>query len=568
MASVQIVEPRPAVANAPTDEGHKQKEKVGRGEVLQLPSQLRAGYWRMAPSFLSLLFSLARARRAFRLVLHTRYPLNSAATQAILNEFNLLCEGKHPAFDGENRTKQVVQTSNRSDPNSIMNEGSIVVRCSTETHGGSGCNAGCLTAFLGDLPSPVLVASFLSVAPRGSLMLQWVAYQSRTARRLRLCAAPQVFLDGSHGSPDLRISEDAVAVMHMPQASALVEGTGHNQPPGEAMTPSLVTVKGRCYKGPQEIYAGLMYHELGEKKALCIIHEPLPPGSPTSKTYEVPGHATSSEPSGADFPPEAAGEKYNRTDAESPDAVTEADLSGSSPLIVLADEQDLTHFHVCLSSSGVLTVVDGVSYLPTLLPVDVVTQQPIALQPGIWSGCVERDTPKTQLLGSLKPSPCTAGRLEVGAVASRIALSPWDCLTNAECLVAAVSLSEKQRMELARAAHIRTEAAETLFGGMASRGEEDRMDKPENSATGVPESHNNFMAPPGALATRTEVQSRFSLLPAADEAYLMKTVVPVLYPALQVVLRDRPEDPLASIAFYLLRHATGYSRTLRPLQEA
>lgn len=87
--------------------GHGEEETVSLKCLSSLPLQLHGGYWSIAPSFLSLLFSLVRTRRAFRLVFHTRRSLSSPVLQAFLREFNSLCEGKHPAFDGENRTKQV-----------------------------------------------------------------------------------------------------------------------------------------------------------------------------------------------------------------------------------------------------------------------------------------------------------------------------------------------------------------------------------------------------------------------------------------------------------------------------
>ncbi|CBZ53720.1 putative Dpy-30 motif containing protein [Neospora caninum Liverpool] len=43
--------------------------------------------------------------------------------------------------------------------------------------------------------------------------------------------------------------------------------------------------------------------------------------------------------------------------------------------------------------------------------------------------------------------------------------------------------------------------------------------------------------------------------------YLKATVIPVLLPAIESVTRDRPEDPVSWIAFYLLRHATRFNRT-------
>lgn len=93
----------------PSQHRHEDENNGSNSEALQLPAQLGAGYWRLAPSFLSLLFSLSRARRSFRLVFHTRNPIGSAEMEALLREFNLLCDGKHPAFDGQNRTKQVMR---------------------------------------------------------------------------------------------------------------------------------------------------------------------------------------------------------------------------------------------------------------------------------------------------------------------------------------------------------------------------------------------------------------------------------------------------------------------------
>lgn len=45
--------------------------------------------------------------------------------------------------------------------------------------------------------------------------------------------------------------------------------------------------------------------------------------------------------------------------------------------------------------------------------------------------------------------------------------------------------------------------------------------------------------------------------------YLYRTVTPALLPALEACQRDRPENPIEFIAFYMLRHTQQYSKTLK-----
>merc|ERR1711904_717459 len=44
--------------------------------------------------------------------------------------------------------------------------------------------------------------------------------------------------------------------------------------------------------------------------------------------------------------------------------------------------------------------------------------------------------------------------------------------------------------------------------------------------------------------------------------YLYRTVIPALLPALEVAQRDRPEDPISFIAFYMLRHQRQYQKNI------
>lgn len=46
--------------------------------------------------------------------------------------------------------------------------------------------------------------------------------------------------------------------------------------------------------------------------------------------------------------------------------------------------------------------------------------------------------------------------------------------------------------------------------------------------------------------------------------YLYRTVIPALMPALEVAQRDRPEDPISFIAFYMLRHQRQYAKSIKP----
>mmetsp|Transcript_134085 Transcript_134085/g.304027 ORF Transcript_134085/g.304027 Transcript_134085/m.304027 type:complete len:281 (+) Transcript_134085:752-1594(+) len=50
--------------------------------------------------------------------------------------------------------------------------------------------------------------------------------------------------------------------------------------------------------------------------------------------------------------------------------------------------------------------------------------------------------------------------------------------------------------------------------------------------------------------------------------YLYHTVIPALMPALEIVQRDRPADPITALAMYLLRHGDQYSKALHEPVEA
>ena len=41
---------------------------------------------------------------------------------------------------------------------------------------------------------------------------------------------------------------------------------------------------------------------------------------------------------------------------------------------------------------------------------------------------------------------------------------------------------------------------------------------------------------------------------APDDEFLRRTVLPLLYPALEIVNTERPNDPISYIAYYLLKN--------------
>ncbi|KAL8441830.1 hypothetical protein Emag_006875 [Eimeria magna] len=462
-------EPPPKGAEGAPAASDEEMGREIRDEAGQLPQQLKDGFWRLTPTFLSLLFSLARSRRAFRLVLHTRRPLESPEFRALLYEFNLLCDGKHPAFDGENRTKQV-------------------------------------------------------------------------------------FLNGNHGSPDLRILKEAVGVLQMPQRGPLEREAdqGCNFDPAPRL---LFRKSGRCYKGPQEIYAGLMYQELDDSRAICISHECVDPkqslGAAVAGGDETQSSDTLRSSSAADLPDEGSStfafeNELSKTSRFEPHV--------TCPLFVWVDGQDLTHFHVCLSSSGILTLLNGVTCIPTLIPVDVETERPLALETGRWGNSDEEAKLRKQILPSLQLSASISGSLDVGAVASKIAPSQWDCLTNPDCLVAALTVCEEHRLKLATAIHMHT-------GDQVEACKKAALESKKQILSELSESRLGPVEISDSSAKPTCMEDDTGLSHSSDVAYLMKHIVPVLYPALEETIRDRPENPLASIAFYLLRNSGGYSRS-------
>ncbi|KAL8435335.1 hypothetical protein Efla_006965 [Eimeria flavescens] len=489
----------------PLQEGKGSEEDLEKSG--QLPQQLQAGFWRLSPSFLSLVFSLARARRAFRLVLHTRHPEESLETQSLLHEFNLLCEGRHPAFDGENKTKQVLLAW----PHFTFQRAKHALK-----------------AIEGNPRTSSCVRAPQTSACEGS---------------------SQVFLNGSRGSPNLTISKAAVGRLQVPRSC--ISNRNQSEPLTSEALPKLVFLESRrCYTGPQEIYAGLMYQELEESRAVCISHESADwdflCGNSIASAEER--QCADARKAYAAFQAQEAGDPEPQESLKNNEERFYARPHATSPLVMWVDAQDLTHFHVCLSSPGILTLVDGVTFIPSLLPIDVETRRPVALESGERSEGEEAGKAKSQVLPSLQTDVSAVGRLEFGATVSRISPTQWDCLTNSDCLVAALNLCERYRLQLATAFNARggdqPAACSSRKDPSASRETEFGLSEPQASA-GYPTGKKDNTASPAA----------------SDVDYLMKAVVPVLYPALEEVLRDRPEDPRAALAFYLLRNAGGYSRS-------
>ncbi|CDJ40969.1 Dpy-30 motif containing protein, putative [Eimeria tenella] len=230
------------------------------------------------------------------------------------------------------------------------------------------------------------------------------------------------------------------------------------------------------------------------------------------------------------------------------------DISITFPLNVLVDGQDLTRHHICLSSPGIPTVLDGVVYIHTLVPVDVLAEKPIPLESTPWPAA--NGIPSVSSQGAR-----TRGGLEFGIVASRISPSQWDFLAYSDCLVTAVALCEKKRSQLATAGAFQSERQSGCNTDLPS---DEAAALSNNPQRGVENACGEEQASSGSLNPSSRDQGltgKDSFIVVPDVDYLMETVVPVLYPALEVVARERPDDPLAAVAFYLLRNSSGYSST-------
>jgi len=52
----------------------------------------------------------------------------------------------------------------------------------------------------------------------------------------------------------------------------------------------------------------------------------------------------------------------------------------------------------------------------------------------------------------------------------------------------------------------------------------------------------------------------------SSKNYIYQNIIPALLPALEVVARDRPDDPLELMAFYMLRHKMQYNNEITVVQ--
>mgnify|MGYP005790215639 CR=1 FL=1 len=378
-----------------------------------------------------------------------------------------------------------------------------------------------------------------------------------------------MFLDGTHGSPDLRISDHAMGVMSVSTMQTASDGKCEQHCFTAQLPHTLVMPAAkRCYKGIDEVFAGLVYQELEEHKALCIVHRPMDFPCSSAEGHQLESVAGDSDRS---FTVEESSARTDSTNdwvtAGAKTLEAQDNLSYTSPLTILVDGQDLTRFHVCLSSPGVQTVVDGIVFLHTLSPVDILSQQLIKLQPisGLENEGMEVCNPETLPSSG---SVCRKGRIECGIVACHIAPSQWDFLASSDCLVAALANSEKKRLQLSTPNQLCSKE-EVADNKIPTLHEEYKGSSEESiNQDAISDRGNPFQGLSGIIGSQTLPTGKNTAQPLSDVVYLMETVVPVLYPALEAVIRDRPDDPLAYIAFYLLRHSTGYSRTACPLQNS
>ncbi|KFG51855.1 Dpy-30 motif protein [Toxoplasma gondii p89] len=80
---------------------------LAEGVAAAHTARLNSGYWYTMPQWFHTIFRMIREKVDFRLVFYTRDHANGEHIRSLVREINDLCEGNHPAFNGENRTKQV-----------------------------------------------------------------------------------------------------------------------------------------------------------------------------------------------------------------------------------------------------------------------------------------------------------------------------------------------------------------------------------------------------------------------------------------------------------------------------
>merc|ERR1719174_2370749 len=84
------------------------KTSLNENEVPEDPSAddqrniLRYGRYQIIPAFFNLIIQLTKDRRRFSLVFRT---YNADQLPAVQRELRLLCDGKHPAYSGQNKTQ-------------------------------------------------------------------------------------------------------------------------------------------------------------------------------------------------------------------------------------------------------------------------------------------------------------------------------------------------------------------------------------------------------------------------------------------------------------------------------
>jgi len=66
-----------------------------------------------------------------------------------------------------------------------------------------------------------------------------------------------------------------------------------------------------------------------------------------------------------------------------------------------------------------------------------------------------------------------------------------------------------------------------------------------------------------ALSDQERKKSSDEAASMTPKEWLYRNIIPALLPALEACQRDRPEDPIEFIAFYMLRHSKQYSKTLK-----
>ncbi|PHJ17628.1 dpy-30 motif protein [Cystoisospora suis] len=579
-------------------------------------ARMKQGYWYTMPYLFHTLFTWIKQRVAFKLVFYTRDHIGGKHISSLVREFNDLCEGRHPAFDGENRTKQVfLDGRKKSTPDLRI----------------SPCQIGCVS--ISTAGSAAASSPADEVPQRTQYPTQEIAEctEGQLERQRVAWGRLQSFWTADFPTEGLRyqgIQEIYAGVTHdlLSRHSVVCLCFGTPPTPRKCTPPSqensTTSSPERTDNHPaSETVPAEHTEEVSSSPAVSRSRRgSLRRASHASATAKGPDETTASErspgsrsassadaggtPQGSLAAPSIAGTDVVRQSISCQRTTVKFSLADPlTPLPVLVDPADFTLFHVCLSSPSVPSVQEGLVCVPTMNVVEAVlgsalfysgrAMNPAAVLPaipGASTSTVESQWMITEALGqgenpgacegapALGPTGMLRARVTVDIVYTVLIPEPCSLLCNPDyvCNLVEESLSQRRRMMgqtdplsadwrpislwSSGASSLASAEVDSSPGASAARSGQSKnrgCDSPDVPAPERPKPRFLKALDPFAGLSAEEIKA----LPTRE--YLRATVIPVLLPAIEEISKDRPENPLAWIAFYLLRHATHFNRTVR-----